>query len=421
MALRILTDDRVKEITNALNPWFVNKEQDALVAALDQAADEAQDAAFELTQPLYEFRSDIQSTAGAGMVGIFDSNDYFTGSTVEEALEELYLLTGGGGMGGIIDSIADGDTVNAPSRNAVFDALALKADTTAVNSALALKADLASPPFTGTPTAPTPLTADNSTTLATTAFVKAQGYTSNTGTVTSVNATGSTGLSVSGGPITGSGSLSLTLSTNLQSWSSVAPSAKADDSAVVHLAGTETVTGDKTFSGEVITNGGISMGASLAASVNDTSRHLQLHSSGSGYGISITSGKMNFTVGSGGGFDWYPNGSSTAALSISSGAVVSYGGIEIGYKNFINSSTSLVQGKMCVRTTGFTLNTTSAADETYMVYNDSAAAITITQGAGLTLRLAGTTTTGNRTLAARGIATIWYRTTSEAVMFGNVT
>src|SRR5215469_1715960 len=38
------------------------------------------------------------------------------------------------------------------------------------------RAPLASPAFTGSPTAPTPATADNSTSLATTAFVKIQGY-----------------------------------------------------------------------------------------------------------------------------------------------------------------------------------------------------------------------------------------------------
>lgn len=57
---------------------------------------------------------------------------------------------------------------------------------------------LNSPALTGTPTAPTQLTADNSTAIATTAFVKNQGY--------------------------------------------------ALDSTVVHLAGTETITGAKTFS-----------------------------------------------------------------------------------------------------------------------------------------------------------------------------
>lgn len=60
----------------------------------------------------------------------------------------------------VIDSIADSDTTHAPSRNAVFDALALKAA-------------LASPTFTGTPAAPTASGGTNTTQLATTAFVKA--------------------------------------------------------------------------------------------------------------------------------------------------------------------------------------------------------------------------------------------------------
>lgn len=71
-------------------------------------------------------------------------------------------------------------------------------------------APLASPAFTGTPTAPTASTATNNTQVATTAFVKAQGYTTNTGTVTSVAVSGgTTGLTTSGGPITGSGTITL--------------------------------------------------------------------------------------------------------------------------------------------------------------------------------------------------------------------
>ncbi len=52
------------------------------------------------------------------------------------------------------------------------------------------------------------------------------------------------------------------------------------------------------------------------------------------------------------------------------------------------------------------------------VYNDSAASITLIQGSGLTLRLAGTTTTGNRTLSPRGMATIWFRSGAEAIVSG---
>lgn len=57
-------------------------------------------------------------------------------------------------------SITNGDTTHAPDGNAVFNALALKAD-------------LASPVFTGNPTAPTPSVGDNDTSIATTAFVTA--------------------------------------------------------------------------------------------------------------------------------------------------------------------------------------------------------------------------------------------------------
>jgi hypothetical protein len=50
------------------------------------------------------------------------------------------------------------------------------------------KADLASPVFTGDPRAPTPATADNDTSIATTAFVKAQSYSTETWVINNVNA-----------------------------------------------------------------------------------------------------------------------------------------------------------------------------------------------------------------------------------------
>ena len=40
------------------------------------------------------------------------------------------------------------------------------------------------------------------------------------------------------------------------------------------------------------------------------------------------------------------------------------------------------------------------------VYNDSGSDITITQGASTTMYMAGTATTGDRTLAQRGVATV---------------
>ena len=76
-------------------------------------------------------------------------------------------------------------------------------------------APLNSPAFTGTPTAPTPVSSDNSTTLATTAFVKSQSY--GTGTVTSITA----GTGLSGGTITSSGTIAIAnTGVNAQSYGS---------------------------------------------------------------------------------------------------------------------------------------------------------------------------------------------------------
>lgn len=79
---------------------------------------------------------------------------------------------------------------------------------TALNTALGTKADIASPAFTGVPTAPTPLTNDNSTTLATTAYVKASITAANAG-VSSVGPIAASG-NANGGTISGSTQLILT-------------------------------------------------------------------------------------------------------------------------------------------------------------------------------------------------------------------
>lgn len=112
--------------------------------------------------------------------------------------------------------------------------------------------------------------------------------------------------------------------------------------------------------------------------------------------------------------------SGTAILDCTAAGLLNYGGIEVGYKNLVTAG-ALTAGKLFVTSAGFTVNTGAAADTTQMVYNDSAVAITLTQGGGLTMRLAGTTTTGSRTLAPRGFATLWSKSTTEVVVNGNVT
>lgn len=77
----------------------------------------------------------------------------------------------------------------------------------------------------------------------------------------------------------------------------------------------------------------------------------------------------------------------------------------------------------CIYATGgVTLpSATYAQGDCLLIYNNSGSAITITQGASLTLRQDGTANTGNRTLAARGRASVLYISASEAVIGGAVT
>ena len=74
-----------------------------------------------------------------------------------------------------------------------------------------------------------------------------------------------------------------------------------------------------------------------------------------------------------------------------------------------------------ITTGGVTVNSgifASPYGQTVSIYNNSASSQTITQGAGVTLRLAGTTATGNRTLARYGVATIVCVAANTFVMSG---
>lgn len=72
-----------------------------------------------------------------------------------------------------------------------------------------------------------------------------------------------------------------------------------------------------------------------------------------------------------------------------------------------------------ITTGGVTVNSgIFSAGNNITIYNNSASSQTITQGSGVTLRLAGSATTGNRTLALRGICTIICVASNEFVVSG---
>lgn len=76
-------------------------------------------------------------------------------------------------------------------------------------------------------------------------------------------------------------------------------------------------------------------------------------------------------------------------------------------------------GKSITATANVTVNGAILTDgDTLIVYNNSAASITILAGTGLTLRLSGTATTGNRTLAQRGICTLLCTSANDVVSYG---
>lgn len=121
-----------------------------------------------------------------------------------------------------------------------------------------------------------------------------------------------------------------------------------------------------------------------------------------------------------------------AAETISGGWNFSNGvsmyGLEVGFRVLPKVATAGAtistsdKGKCYSTTGGITIPAgTFTSGDAVMIYNNSASAITITQGASLTLRWAGSASTGNRTLAARGFAFVWFNETNEAIVSGDLT
>lgn len=86
------------------------------------------------------------------------------------------------------------------------------------------------------------------------------------------------------------------------------------------------------------------------------------------------------------------------------------------------TTTTLVaadRGKMVVATTAIEVPASIfSAGDLISVYNEGTGDINLTQGVGLTLRLAGTTLTGTRVIPRYGTATVWFRSATEAIVSG---
>jgi len=162
--------------------------------------------------------------------------------------------------------------------------------TTAQVMTMLAAAPLASPNFTGTPTAPTATSSDNSTQIATTAFVKAQSYGS--GSVTSVTA----GTGLSGGTITTTGTISLStsgVSAGTYGSTSTSPTITIDSYGRITSAFSSTITpssiGAAASSITILSGTGLSGGGDLTAnrtiSLSPTSAFTILANNSSGSAV----------------------------------------------------------------------------------------------------------------------------------------
>jgi hypothetical protein len=461
-------------------------------------------------------RSNLSAAASGavGSSGLTMSTARMLGRTTASAgaIEEITIGTGLTLSAGTLSSTASGGTVTSVAASGGTTGLTFTGSPITSSGTLTLSGTLAvANGGTGATTASAARTALGSTTvggnlftltnpsavrflrvnadntvsaLDATNFRTAIGAGTGSGTVTSVNASGgTTGLSFSGGPVTGSGTLTLagTLAvanggtggttasaarsglgatvvganfftlTNPSSVtfvrvnadntistldaatfrSAIGAGTSSTTGTVTSVAGTGTVNG-LSLSGTVTSSGNITLSGTLSGVANSalTNSAITINGSSISLGGSVSVGTVTSVGGTGSTNGLSLSGTVTGSGNITlSGSVTSVAtsatidGVTIGYRSIPRSTTSGTAvvadvGKCIAVSAGITIpNSTFAAGDAVSIYNDSGSAITITSGV-TTLRLAGTTTTGNRTLAARGLATIWFNSGTEAVISG---
>ena len=418
------------------------------------------------------------SAAGSGAVGssgLTMNTARMLGRTTASAgaIEEITIGTGLSLSAGTLTATASGGTVTSVAASGGTTGLSFTGSPITSSGTLTLTGTLAvANGGTGATTAPTARTALGSTTVGDNLFTLTNpsairflrvntdntvsaldatnfrsaigaGTSSTTGTVTSVSGTGTVnGLSLSGtvtstGNITLGGTLSgiansaLTNSAITINGSSISLGGSVSVGTVTSVSGTGTVNG-LSLSGTVTGSGNITLGGTLSGIANSalSNSAITINGSSISLGGSVSVGTVTSVSGTGSANGLSLSGTVTGTGNITlSGSVTSVAttatidGVTIGYRSIPRSTTSGTAvvgdvGKCIAVSAGITIpNSTFAAGDAVSIYNDSGSAITITAGV-TTLRQAGTGNTGNRTLAARGMATVWFNSATEAVISG---
>jgi len=201
-------------------------------------------------------------------------------------------LTGGGSTGDVTLSLATPVSISMGGTGATTSGAAL----TSLGAA-----PLASPVFTGDPQAPTPATADNDTSIATTGFVKAQGYLLNNQLIT---------LS---GDLTGSGATAIaatlaTVNSNVGTFQGLTLDAKGRVTAAVNqnyvTGGPYLPTAGGTVTGGIVVGSGTNPGAGAVLATDSfrvfgsTASQVQLNNSAAGGAqVVFNNGARTYNVG----------------------------------------------------------------------------------------------------------------------------
>jgi hypothetical protein len=352
------------------------------------------------------FRGAIGAGTGSGSVTSVGGTGTVNGITLTGTVTSSGSLTLGGALSGVSLTTQVSGTLPIANGGTGSTATAYCSLTTNVTGTLPIANG-----GTGATTAPLALTA-----LGAYPATNPNGYTANTGTVTSVGMTVPAFLSVTPASITTSGTFAVTLS------GTALPIANGGtgSTATAYCSLTTNVTGTLP-----IANGGTgattaplaltALGAYPATNPNGYTTNLGTVTSVGGTG-STNGLTLSGSVSTSGNLTL-----SGSVTSVATGATID--GVTIGYRNIPRSTTTTTAvvadvGKCIAVSAGITIpNSTFAAGDAISIYNDSASAITITAGV-TTLRQAGTANTGNRTLAARGMATIWFNSSTEAIISG---
>ena len=308
-------------------------------------------------------------------------------------------------------------------------------------ASLASAASTASPTFTGTPAAPTAAANTNTTQIATTAYVQTElgdyaplASPTFTGTINGAALTLSGNLTVNGTTTTIDSTTLTVEDKNIELGKVDTPSDTTADGGGITLKGAtdKTITWSDAsdtwnFNQGIVINGDATF-TGTGTSTDNAIDILYNHSNGVGQ-INVDSNGGSTSL----KFGTSNSGSLTTALTINSSQNATFAGTVSDSKGNVRSIPAKDQGGASEYTLiasdagktilryggGLTIpNSVMTTGDAVTIINASGSDITLTQGSGFTLYNTADASTGNRTLAGRGMATIWFPGSSSGYISG---